>query len=103
MTKSQETQSWSVTHDYNAINRISADYVKACRKKVRKIIIWAKQKTLTSPKGGDNSVNFHSRVMELTVYCNLNMPNTCVKYQSFSINSFWEIKYLSQKLSEKLS
>ena len=57
----------------------------------------------TSPKGGDNSVNFHYRVVEFAAYGNINIPNTCVKYLSFSMTSFWEMKYLSQILSEKLS
>ena len=57
-------------------------------RKQKKVELNKKLLQFASPKGGDNSVNFHFRVMELTVYGNLNIPNKYGKYLSFSIDNF---------------
>ena len=55
----------------------------------KKVELNKKLLQFASPKGGDNSVlNFHFRVMELTVYGNLKIPNKYGKYLSLSIDNF---------------
>ena len=80
MTKSDKTWTWSVRHHFKAMHKISAQYFKACRKKVRKTVLLRYSKY----KKGHNSFNIWWNVTKRKF--DLRLINT-KPYTKFQLNT----------------
>ena len=91
MTKSDETRTWSVAHHYKAIHKISAQYLKAWQKKVRKTELLRFSKS----KKGHNSFkiwrNLTKRELDLWLI-------TTKPYTKFQLNTSKHVEKKCGKL-----
>ena len=91
MTESDETRTWSVAHHYKAIHKISAQYLKAWRKKVRKTELLRFSKS----KKGHNSFkiwrNLTKRELDLWLI-------TTKPYTKFQLNTSKHVEKKCGKL-----
>ena len=78
MTKSDETWTWCVSHHYKAIHKVSARYLKACWKKVRKNTYIC---NIQSPRKGHNLFKIWWNHMKLKLDMWLIMTKTYTKFQ----------------------